>query len=180
MIFVGPPGLQNHVAARRASIHPQEPPVHTRQHRQNTRRHQKKHGKRNRQPPSPDHHMENRMANSKKAAAPDQNHSPHTRMTNLPHPASKAKTRRTSSLSLGTIYPGLSLAAGLNPALVPALTMIESPRAGGSSIKWSWCWMRKTRTSCDSACSWGCISWAGCDMIPGRKITARSGCEGRV
>ena len=45
---------------------------------------------------------------------------------------------------------------------------------GVSSMNQSWCAMRNSSTSWLSWCSVGESSWSGCDISPGRKITARS------
>ena len=42
----------------------------------------------------------------------------------------------------------------------------------------SWCAIRNSRTSWLSWCSDGESSWSGCDINPGRNITARSNLRG--
>ena len=50
------------------------------------------------------------------------------------------------------------------------------PGGGGmSKMKSSWCAMRNSRTFWLSRCSFGESSCEGCEIMPGRKITARSG-----
>ena len=43
----------------------------------------------------------------------------------------------------------------------------------------SWCAIRNSRTSWLSWCSDGESSWSGCDINPGRNITARSKFTGK-
>ena len=51
----------------------------------------------------------------------------------------------------------------------------DSAGGGGvSSMNQSWCAMRNSSTSWLSRCSVGESSCEGCDISPGRKITARS------
>ena len=75
--------------------------------------------------------------------------------------------------------PSSSLTLTLAPGLKGGVREREGVggNAGGggvSSMNQSWCAMRNSSTSWLSRCSVGESSCVGCDINPGRKITARS------
>jgi hypothetical protein len=69
----------------------------------------------------------------------------------------------------------LTLAPGLKGGVREREGVGGSTGGGGvSSMNQSWCAMRNSSTSWLSRCSLGESSCVGCDINPGRKITARS------
>lgn len=60
------------------------------------------------------------------------------------------------------------------PPLAPASELTPPGGGGISNMNQSCCAIRNSRTFWLSWCSCGSISWFGCEMSPGRKITARS------